>query len=132
MAGGWRLIAWVHAQGGESVRVGMAAVADATGLSGASGQSPAEAGRAVRDWLEADGERCLLVFGNADDPDVLRPFVPVGGGARVLITTARESVAGLGANVPGSMFSADEAMAFLEGRTGLAHRAGAAAVAPGR
>ena len=130
LAGGWRLIAWVHAQDSESVRVGLAAVADATGLSdGASGPSPAEAGRAVRDWLEADGERCLLVFGNADDPDVLRPFVPVGGGARVLITTARESVADLGANVPVSVFSADEAMAFLEGRTGLADRAGAAAVA---
>jgi tetratricopeptide (TPR) repeat protein len=130
LAGGWRLIAWVNAQDSESVRVGLAAVADVTGLSDdGSGRSPAEAGHAVRNWLEADGERCLLVFVGAEDPEVLRPFVPVEGAARVLITAARESVAYLGASVPVSVFSAEEALALLEGRTGLADRAGAAAVA---
>jgi tetratricopeptide (TPR) repeat protein len=130
LAGGGRLIAWVNAQDSESVRVGLAAVADATGLSdGGSGRSPAEAGHAVRHWLEADGERCLLVFAGAEDPEVLRPFVPVEGAARVLITAARESVAYLGASVPVSVFSAEEALALLEGRTGLVDRAGAAAVA---
>ena len=130
LAAGWRLIAWVNARDSERVRAGLAAVADAAGLTdGGSVRSAAEAGHAVRHWLEADGERCLLVFGNAEDPDVLRPFIPVEGAARVLITTARESVADLGASVPVSVFSADEAAAFLEGRAGLAERAGAVAVA---
>ena len=130
VAASWRLIAWVNARDSESVRVGLAAVADATGLSGGgSARSPADAGHAVRRWLEADGERCLLVFDNAEDLDVLRPFVPVEGAARVLITTDRESAADLGATVPVSVFSADEAHAFLEGRTGLADRTGAAALA---
>jgi tetratricopeptide (TPR) repeat protein len=130
LAGGWRLIAWVNAQDSASVRVGLAAVADATGLSdGGSGRGPAEVGHAVRHWLEADGERCLLVFDNAEDPDVLRPFIPTEGAARVLITAARESVADLGASVPVSVFSAEEASALLEGRTGVLDRAGAAVVA---
>ena len=63
------------------------------------------------------------------DPEVVRPFVPVGGTARVLITSNRQSVASLGSIVPVDVFSADEASAFLTGRTGLNDEAGAAAVA---
>jgi tetratricopeptide (TPR) repeat protein len=130
LADGWRLIAWVNAKDSESVLVGLAAVADATGLPvGGSPRSAAEAGHAVRRWLEADGERCLLVFGDAEDPDVLRSFVPVEGAARVLITAAWESVADLGTSVPVDVFSAEEALALLDGRTGLADEVGAAAVA---
>jgi hypothetical protein len=130
LAGGWRLIAWVDAQTIESVLAGLATVADATRLSGGgSWRGAADAGQAVRHWLEADGDRCLLVFDDAQDPDLLRPFIPVGGRARVLITAAREPVAELGTPIPVDLFSVNEALALLDGRTGLADEAGAAAVA---
>jgi len=99
-------------------------VAEAAGL--ADGR---DAGRAVRRWLEADGDRCLVVFDDATDADVLRPFVPAGGAARVLITSNRRSVANLGTSVGVEVFSAEEAVAFLADRTGLADPTGAAAVA---
>ena len=51
------------------------------------------------------------------------------GAARVLITGAREPMAELGASVPVDVFSAEEALALLDGRTGLADEAGASAVA---
>jgi tetratricopeptide (TPR) repeat protein len=126
----WRLIAWVSARDSESVLAGLAAVAEATRLSdGGSGRGTADVGRAVRRWLEADGSRCLLVFDDAEDPDLLGPLVPAVGAARVLITADMESAADLGTSVPVEVFSAEEARALLDGRTGLADEAGASAVA---
>jgi len=127
---GWRLIAWVNARGSGSLLTGLAAVADAAGLpDGGAWQGPADAGLALRHWLEADGSRCLLVFDDAQDPDLLRPFVPAAGAARVLITAAREPVADLGTSVPVNAFSPAEALALLAGRTGLTDEDGASAVA---
>jgi tetratricopeptide (TPR) repeat protein len=130
LADSWRLIAWINARNSETLLAGLAAVAEAAGLSaGGSRQGPADAGQAVRDWLEADGSFRLLVFDDVEDPGLLQPFVPAAGEARVLITSAREPIAELGTSVPVGVFSAEEALALLDGRTGLADEDGALAVA---
>jgi hypothetical protein len=125
---GWRLVAWVNASDPGSLLAGLASAAEALGLA-AGGRKGGDAGRAVRRWLETDGDRCLIVFDDATDADVLRPFVPAGGKARVLITSNRRSVANLGASVGVGVFTEQEALAFLADRTGLADAAGAGAVA---
>ena len=130
LADSWRLIAWVNARNSETLLAGLAAVAEAAGLSaGGSRPDPADAGQAVRDWLEADGSFRLLVFDDVEDLGLLRPFVPAAGEARVLITAAREPIAELGTSVRVDVFSAEEALALLDGRTGLADEDGALAVA---
>jgi tetratricopeptide (TPR) repeat protein len=130
LAGGWRLVAWINAQDRESLLAGLAAVTEATALSdGGSRQSAADAAQALRHRLEADGSRCLLVLDNGQDLGLLRPFIPAVGAARVLIVGAREPVAELATSVPVDVFSAEEAVALLDGRTGLADEAGASAVA---
>jgi len=128
LAEGWRLVAWVNASDPGSLLAGLAAVADGLGLAVGGGDG-GDAGRVVRRWLETDGDRCLIVFDDAADADALRPFVPAGGKARMLITSNRRSVANLGAGVGVEVFSPEEALAFLADRTGLADPAGAAAVA---
>ncbi|HEY1320811.1 MAG TPA: tetratricopeptide repeat protein, partial [Streptosporangiaceae bacterium] len=129
LADRWRLVAWVNARDRETLGAGMAAVAEATGLSvGGSRRSLADAGQAVRDWLEADGRRRLLVFDDVEDPGLLRPFVPAAGESRILITAAGEPTE-LGTRVPVDVFSAEEALALLDERTGLADEDGALAVA---
>ena len=129
LAAGWRLVAWVNGADARSLLTGLVAVADAAGLAdGDSGQGLTDAGAAVRDWLETDGDRCLLVFDDVSDPEVVRPFIPVGGTAKILITSNRQSAAGLGSIVSVDAFSADEASAFLTGRTDLDDEAGAAAL----
>lgn len=120
----WRLIAWVNARDSETLLMGLAAVAEAIGLSvGGSQPGTADAGQAVRHWLEADGSRCLLVFDGVEDPGLLRPFGPAAGAARVLVTEAGEPMADLGTVVPVDVFSAEEALALLDGRTGLSDEA---------
>ena len=127
---GWRLVGWVDARDEASLLAGLAAVAETLGLGDlGAGRDPASAGRAVRHRLETDGDRCLIVFDNATDPDVLRRFVPASGAARVLITSNRRSVASLGKGVGVNVFTLDEALAFLADRTGLTDEAGAGAVA---
>ena len=130
LADSWRLIAWINARNSETLLAGLAAVAEAAGLSaGGSRPGPADPGQAVRDWLEADGSFRLLVFDDVEDLGLIRPFVPAAGEARVLITAAREPIAELGTSVPVGVFSAEEALALLDGRTGLADEDGALAVA---
>jgi hypothetical protein len=129
LARGWRLVAWINAEDSASVLAGLAEVADAVGLSdGSTRPDTVTAGREVRYWLEADGDRCLIVFDGATDLDVLRPFLPTAGAARVLITSTRQSAANLGASVPVDVFTAGESLAFLARPTGLADPAGAAAL----
>ena len=57
LADNWRLIAWVNARNSGTLLAGLTAVAEAAGLTaGGSRPGPADAGQAVRDWLEADRE----------------------------------------------------------------------------
>jgi tetratricopeptide (TPR) repeat protein len=130
LAGGWRLVAWINAQDTASLMAGLHAVADAPRLSDRSpGRSAVDVGNVLRHRLETDGDRCLLVFDSARDPDLLRPYVPAAGAARVLITGSCESLAELGTEIPVDVFTAEEAMAFLTGHTGLEDAPGAATVA---
>jgi tetratricopeptide (TPR) repeat protein len=126
LAEGWRLVAWVNAEDPAGLAGGLAAVAEAAGLGGAGVGDP---GLAMRHWLEAGGDRCLVVFDNAADPDLLRPYLPAGGGARVLVTSSRGSVAELGEPVGVEVFTTDEAAAFLAARTGLGDPGGAGELA---
>jgi hypothetical protein len=126
----WRLISWVNARDRETMLAGLDAVAEAAGVSvSGSRVGTADAGQAVRQWLEADGGGRLLVFDGAEDAGLLRPFVPARGAARVLITMVREPRPELGTSIPVHVFSAEEALALLDGRTGLADEIGASAVA---
>jgi RNA polymerase sigma factor (sigma-70 family) len=127
---GWRLVAWINGADTGSLLAGLAAVADATGLTDDdSGRGITDAPATVRRWLETDGDHCLLVFDNVSDPETLQEFVPACGMAQVLITSTRQSAANLGSAVPVDVFSAAEASAFLAGRTGLNDKAWATSVA---
>lgn len=75
---GWRLVAWVNAEDTGTLLSGLAVTAVRLGIAG-PGTDVEVAARAVRNWLEAGGDRCLLVFDNVSDLAVVRRFVPAAG-----------------------------------------------------
>jgi RNA polymerase sigma factor (sigma-70 family) len=126
---GWRLVAWVNGADTGSLQAGLAAVADAIGVTDDySGPDSAEPAATLRHWLETDGDRCLLVIDDVSDHAALQAVIPASGAARVLITSMR-SAPNLGSAVPVDVFSAAEASAFLARWTGLDDEVRTAAVA---
>ncbi len=125
---GWRLVAWVNAETTPAILDGLAVVADRLGIDRTG--KPLEAlGIEVRNRMEADGERCLIVFDNVTDPDAVLPYVPSIGDPQVLITSTESSVAALGKPVQVAVFTEQEALAFLADRTRLDDAEGARTLA---
>jgi tetratricopeptide (TPR) repeat protein len=124
----WQVVAWIDASSRGGLLAGYAQLAAELGLTGDVLDSAVAAQRA-RHWLEADGERCLVVLDNADSADVVRPFLPAGGSASVIVTSSRAALASLGTAVPVDAYTQSEAVAFLADRTGLVDAAGAVEVA---
>ena len=120
---------WVRAEDEPTRLSDYAALAGALALpeaQKADGEPPVPA---VRRWLEAH-ERWLLVLDNAPGPESLEMLIPSGRGGQVLITSRREGGWGrLAAPCPVDVWSRDESVRFLLGRTGSSDAQGAAAIA---
>src|SRR5262249_41133020 len=119
---------WINAADQAQIMRGLADTAAALGL-GQPGEDLADLGRAVRHWLEAGGDRCLVVYDNADDLDFLTKFVPVAGRGQVVITRNQDSAAGPGVSVPVDVFTKTEAIDFLVRRSKQPVSAGTAELA---
>jgi tetratricopeptide (TPR) repeat protein len=109
---GWRLIAWVNAEDEQGLLYDLAVVAERLGVSRA-GRTLEAIGQEVRNRLEADGERCLIVFDNATDADALRPYVPTIGEPQVVITSTWADLTGPRKPLRVDVFSEGEALTFL-------------------
>jgi tetratricopeptide (TPR) repeat protein len=125
---GWRLVAWVDAETTAEALNGLALVAARLGIE-RPGTDLEAIGTEVRNRLEADGDRCLIVFDNITDLTALRPYVPAAGKSQVVITSTVRAATGLGKPLPVDVFSAEESLAFLAERTGRDDPAGAAELA---
>jgi tetratricopeptide (TPR) repeat protein len=121
---GWRLIAWVNAESASVMADGLAVVADRLGID-RGGKTLDALGIEVRNRLEADGEKCLIVFDNVTDPDELRPYVPSMGAAQAVITSTESAVTALGSGLRIAVFTEEQALAFLSERTGRQDQHGA-------
>ena len=125
---GWRLIAWVNAEDTPAILGGLSVVADRLGID-QSGKSLTAVGLEVCNCLEADGERCLIVFDNATDPDTVLPYAPSIGDCHVVITSTEAAMTANDGSVHVGVFSEDEALAYLARRTKWMDKDGARTLA---
>lgn len=125
---GWGLVGWVNAESREALLTGLARIAGRLGVADPDGDS-AESARRLREYLDTMAGRGLLVLDNAEDPDLLRPFLPAAGGVQVVVTTTDRAMAELGAVVDATVFTRGESVRYLTARTELADEAGAGMVA---
>jgi catechol 2,3-dioxygenase-like lactoylglutathione lyase family enzyme len=128
--GHYRFVLWVGA--GEETAIQSAYLSIARELKLVELQADLEAAvQAVRAWLSRE-DGWLLVFDNADDPGLVRPYLPptrVGG--KVLLTSRAKSFAKVGIREPFRVetLEPEDAVKFLMERTGNADAQAAAELA---
>jgi tetratricopeptide (TPR) repeat protein len=124
-------VLWVAADPPARLASDFADLARAFGLPEATRTTDVNAQiRAVREHLQSPGPcRWLLVFDNADDPDVLRGYLPTRGPGHVLVTSRRAHWPSGVHVLRVRVMERRESIALLLGHSGLADAAAAAALA---
>jgi len=107
----------VNAETTAELLSGLAVVADRIGIR-KSNPDLAGTGAEVRNRLEANGERCLIVFDNVVDLDGLLRYIPAAGKSQVVITSTVAGASVLGRPLAVDVFTDRESLAFLAERTG--------------
>ena len=116
-AGEYQVICWVPADQTALVRSTLAALAPRLGISGLVPGRVEEALAAVLDALRR-GEpfkRWLLVFDNADQPELIRPYMPTGPGD-VIVTSRNRDWAQVVDAIEVDVFIREESRQFLTRR----------------
>lgn len=110
---------WVRADSHLALSTGFVEVARLLNLPEKDAQSPDDAARAVKLWLERE-PGWLLIFDNADDPELLRGFRPRNARGHVLLTSRAQVFDALGIARPVELEAMlpEEALKFFFTRTG--------------
>jgi len=112
-------VLWCFAGTEQSVRSGYSAIAALLDLPEKDSQEQAKVTEAVKNWLEQN-TGWLLVLDNADDPALMRPFLPQQGKGHILLTSRAYSFQKIVLLSPRevNVLSPGEAREFLLRRTG--------------
>ena len=123
--GDYRATWWIRAQAESTVRADLVALGIRLGWVAAD-EKEEPAVEAVMERLRHEGEGILLIFDNAIDADALKPYLPRGGAARVLVTSNAHAWRGLAAPVEIRLWPKEIGADYLIVRTGRAAERAAA------
>jgi tetratricopeptide (TPR) repeat protein len=134
-SGDYKAVFWVRADSHLALSTGFVEIARLLNLPEKDAQSPDDAVRAVNGWLE-NNSGWLLIFDNADTPELIRGFRPHNAKGHVLLTSRAQVFDTLGIAKPLEIEAMlpEEALKFFFTRTGrdddnLAEREAAAQLA---
>src|SRR6266480_1264666 len=114
----YRSIFWVRAETEVELQTGFVAIAKLLNLPEQNATNPVEIVQAVKRWLEHTGE-WLLIFDNADTPEMLKAYYPHTPQGHILLTSRAQLFDTLGIARPLTLEKMDpqEALDFLSKRT---------------
>ncbi|MCB9785116.1 MAG: toll/interleukin-1 receptor domain-containing protein [Deltaproteobacteria bacterium] len=110
-------VCWVRASDEGSLLAGLQALARRVQARGHDHESAVRAARAGREWLERR-TGWLLILDDADQPELVRQWLPRGRHGHVLLTTRRSRWGGELPTLELGPLAEDDALALLERRAG--------------
>ncbi len=126
--GNYRATWWIRAQTPDGMRADLVALGVRLNWV-APDEKEEPALKTVMERLVHEGEGILLIHDNAVDADALRPYLPRGGAARVLVTSNAHAWRGVAAPVEIRLWPKEIGADYLIARTGrTAERAAALAL----
>ena len=111
------MVIWIVAEEPTAVVTSLAELARRAGIADETADVELVAKSALH-WLEQTAEPALVVLDNAMDPDLVAPWLPQRGLARVVVTSTNQDFAILGAPVQVGVFTEAQAVTFLCARAG--------------
>ena len=109
---------WLKADSRESVLADFQALAHLLHLPEQHAEEPMQPVVAVIDWLQSR-PRWLLIYDNADDLAMIRPFLPTQGSGHVLLTTRAQSMGGLAHRIEVECMTLEVGALFLLRRSSI-------------
>jgi hypothetical protein len=115
--GDYRATWWIRAETEAGMRADLVALGVRMAWVGVDDNEEPAVG-AVMERLRHEGEGVLLIFDNAVDANALKPYLPRGGGARVLVTSNAHAWRGVAASVEIAAWPKQIGADYLIARTG--------------
>jgi len=113
----YRATWWIRAQTATTMRSDLIALAVRLGwVAAIEKEEPALA--TVMERLRHEGEGILLIYDNATDADALKPYLPRGGAAKVLVTSNAHAWRGVAVPVEIRLWPKEIGADYLSARTG--------------
>jgi tetratricopeptide (TPR) repeat protein len=127
----YRYVFWVGADTELELTSGYVAIAQTLNLPLKNAENQDETVQSVRVWLGRE-TGWLLIFDNADRPELVQPFLPREIKGHILVTSRAQDFQDLGIVQAIAMetLDAEEAVAFLLNRTGRTNSVGANGIRP--
>ena len=114
---GGSAVLWVVAEDSSQIVTSLVDLAREIGVADAVVDTQ-RAAKAALHWLADTRQPALVVLDNAVDPDFVTRWLPDGGAVRVLITSTNQDFAIMGAAIPVTGFTEEQAVRFLRARSG--------------